>query len=205
MTISSLTPDAHANDTRPRRFSLDSLAGAAACLRAGEVLAYPTEAVFGLGADPANEAAVARIFELKGRPSAVGVLLVAARFEQIAHFIDHAKLPAGAMEAVNASWPGPTTWVFPRSDRVPAWVSGGHDGIALRITAHAPTAALCDAFGGALVSTSANLHGEPPARDVTTVQRYFGAALDALLDAPLGTQTRASAIRDVVTGKWLRT
>ncbi len=205
MTSSSPSPAAPASPDRPRQFDLTEIAEAGACLRAGNVLAYPTEAVFGLGADPLNEAAVARIFALKGRPSTVGVLLVASRFEQIAHLIDPANIPPDAMNAVTATWPGPTTWVFPRSKQVPAWVSGGHDGIALRITAHAPTAALCDAFGGALVSTSANLHGEPPARDVETVRKYFGSALDALLDAPLGTQTRSSAIRDVLTGKWLRT
>lgn len=200
----STAAEAPYSGARPQRFDLGTLDAAADALRQGAVLAYPTEAVYGLGADPDNRAAVEKIFALKGRPATVGVLLIAADFAQVTHLIDHDQLPAGALDPVMASWPGPTTWVFPRSSRVPAWVAGGHQGIALRVTAHAPTAALCRAFGGALVSTSANPHGEPPARSAETVIAYFAERLDAMLDAPLGEQTRSSAIRDVLTGAWLR-
>lgn len=75
------------------------------------------------------------------------------------------------------------TWVFPRSAAVPDWVAGAHAGIALRVTAHEPAAALCHAFGAPLVSTSANPHGQPPARDLATLERYFGERLDGALDA----------------------
>jgi L-threonylcarbamoyladenylate synthase len=185
-------------------YTVDTVDEAAQRLHNGDVLAYPTEAVFGLGADPMNEAAVAGIFALKGRPSSVGVLLVASDFEQIAPLIDLSQVSAEALGRAHASWPGPMTWVFPRSDRVPPWVSGGHTGIALRVSAHAPVSALCQAFGGPIVSTSANLHGQPPALDLATLKTYFGARLDAVLVAPVGNQTRATPIRDVVTGQWLR-
>jgi len=105
---------------------------------------------------------------------------------------------------VQASWPGPNTWIFPRTAAVPAWVAGGHAGIALRVTAHAPAAALCRAYGGALVSTSANPHGSPPARSAATVLDYFGGALDGVLDAPLGGQERPTVIRDALTGAIIR-
>jgi L-threonylcarbamoyladenylate synthase len=108
------------------------------------------------------------------------------------------------MQQARDSWPGPHTWIFPRSAEVPAWVAGTHAGIALRITAHEPAAALCRAFGGALVSTSANPHGEPPARSARTVENYFGDKLDGLLDAPLGGQSNPSVIRDALSGAIIR-
>jgi L-threonylcarbamoyladenylate synthase len=188
----------------PRRFALAELREAAVTLRNGGVVAYPTEAVFGLGCDPHDRAAFERIFALKQRPATQGVLLIAADFAQVIHYVDMAKVPPGVLRQVEASWPGPHTWVFPRSAEVPEWVAGAHAGIALRVTAHAPAAALCRAFGGALVSTSANPHGQPPARDLATVAAYFGEGLDGVLEAPLGTATRPTTIRDALTGAIIR-
>jgi L-threonylcarbamoyladenylate synthase len=187
-----------------RRFTLDALDAAAALLRAGGVLAYPTEAVYGLGCDPHDRAAFEKIFALKQRPATQGVLLIAADFAQVERYIDFARVPDAVLAEVRASWPGPNTWIFPRSADVPDWVAGAHAGIALRITAHAPSAALCRAFGGALVSTSANPHGQPSARSAQAVRDYFGDALDGVLDAPLGGQERPSTIRDALTGAIIR-
>ena len=187
-----------------RRFDLPSVDEAAAVLRDGGVLGYPTEAVFGLGCDPHDRAAFERVFALKGRPATQGVLLIAATFAQVEPYIDLAAVPDAVLEQVRASWPGPNTWVFPRSARVPDWVAGAHAGIALRVTAHEPAAALCRAFGRPLVSTSANPHGEPPARDLPTLERYFGERLDAALDAPLGGLDRPTIIRDALSGAMIR-
>ena len=188
----------------PRTFSLAELDAAAGLLRAGGVLAYPTEAVYGLGCDPHDQAAFARIFALKQRPATQGVLLIAADFAQVERYIDFAQVPAMVLAQVRASWPGPHTWIFPRSAAVPGWVAGAHAGIALRVTAHGPAAELCRAFGGALVSTSANPHGQPPARSAATVADYFGDALDGVLDAPLGAQASPTTIRDALTGAIIR-
>lgn len=188
----------------PQRFVLAELDAAAALLREGGVLAYPTEAVFGLGCDPHNRAAFERLFALKQRPSDQGVLLIAADFAQLERYIELAAVPAEMLRRVRASWPGPYTWIFPRSAAVPAWVAGAHAGIALRVTAHAPAAALCRAFGGALVSTSANPHGHPPARSAQQAADYFADALDAVLDAPLGGQASPTTIRDALTGAMIR-
>lgn len=187
-----------------RSFTLNQLDDAAALLRGGGVLAYPTEAVYGLGCDPHDRQAFERLFALKRRPSTQGVLLIAADFAQVERYIDLDAVPQDVLALVHASWPGPNTWIFPRSAAVPAWVAGAHAGIALRVTAHPPAAALCKAFGDALVSTSANPHGSPPARSAATVATYFGEALDGLLDAPLGGQDRPTAIRDALTGAIIR-
>lgn len=188
-----------------RRYTLAELDIAAASLRGGGVLAYPTEAVFGLGCDPHDRQAFDRIFTLKQRPPTQGVLLIAADFTQIERYVGMTKVPAGVLEQVRASWPGPFTWVFPRSADVPEWVAGAHPGIALRVTAHAPAAALCRAFGGALVSTSANPHGQPPARDLATLTAYFDDTLDGIVDAPLGGAAQPTVIRDALTGAIIRT
>jgi L-threonylcarbamoyladenylate synthase len=187
-----------------QHFDLATLDAAAALLRDGGVLAYPTEAVFGLGCDPHDRAAFERVFALKQRPATQGVLLIAADFGQIERYIDLAAVPEGILRQVCASWPGPHTWIFPRSAAVPDWVAGAHAGIALRITAHEPAAALCRAFGGALVSTSANPHGQPPARAAATVAGYFSDALDGVLEAPLGGQSSPTVIRDALSGAIIR-
>lgn len=187
-----------------RRFTLEEAGAAAALLRAGGVVAYPTEAVFGLGCDPHDHAAFVRLFALKQRPATQGVLLIAADFSQVEAYIDLSAVPATVMRQVRQSWPGPHTWVFPRAASVPPWICGSHSGIALRVTAHAPAAALCRAFGAPLVSTSANPHDEPPARAAATVAGYFGDALDGLLDAPLGGQDHPTTIRDALSGTTVR-
>jgi len=187
-----------------QRFAEGQIDAAAALLRDGGVLAYPTEAVFGLGCDPRNRVAFERLFALKQRPPTQGVLLIAADFAQVACYIDSTAIPADVLAQVQASWPGPHTWILPRAADVPEWIAGAHAGIALRVTAHAPAAALCRAYGGALVSTSANPHGSAPARSAEVVAGYFGDALDGLFDAPLGQQQRPTTIRDALTGATIR-
>ena len=181
-----------------------ALSSAVAALRAGGLVAYPTEAVWGLGCDPYNRTAFERLFALKQRPPTQGVLLIAADFVQVAACIDLDAVPAEALARAQASWPGPRTWVFPRARGMPDWIAGQHAGIALRVTAHAPAAALCRAFGGALVSTSANRHGEPPARTADEVRNAFGDTLDAILAGPTGGLDRPTPIHDVLTGAALR-
>ncbi|MEO7063109.1 MAG: Sua5/YciO/YrdC/YwlC family protein [Dokdonella sp.] len=175
-----------------------------AALHAGGVIAYPTEAVFGLGCDPHDEAACARILALKQRSPSQGMLLIASDFAQIATYIDLDGTPTAAIERAQATWPGPQTWIFPRASDVPAWIAGAHAGIALRVTAHPAAARLCHAFGGALVSTSANRHGEEPARTATAVRAAFGESLDAVLDDAVGGLERPTPIRDAITGESVR-
>ncbi|HEX5304890.1 MAG TPA: Sua5/YciO/YrdC/YwlC family protein [Dyella sp.] len=186
------------------RYGPGEIEGAAALLRAGGVLAYPTEAVFALGCDPQDLAAFERVFALKQRPADQGVLLVAAEFEQIERYLALDQLPEDRLRAVKAGWPGPHTWVFPRAAAAPAWIAGVHEGIAVRVSAHPTVAALCRAFGGAIVSTSANPYEQPPARSPQEVIGYFGDALDGLLAAPLGGVDQPCPIFDASTGAIIR-
>jgi L-threonylcarbamoyladenylate synthase len=181
-----------------------AIAAAVAALRDGGVIAYPTEAVYGLGCDPHDEHAVARLFALKQRPLTQGVLLIAADLAQVEKYIDLPRVPADALARVRATWPGPHTWIFPRAPSTPAWLAGAHTGIALRVTAHAQAAELCRAFGGALVSTSANRHGTPPARSSDEVRAAFADELRYILEGPTGDLQRPTPIRDAITGEQLR-
>ena len=178
------------------------IAAAAAALRRGAVIAYPTEAVYGLGCDPSDADAVARLFALKQRPATQGVLLIAADFAQVEKFIGAA--PEAAIARARASWPGPQTWVLPRSAQTPPWLAGAHAGIALRVTAHPLAAQLCRAFGAAIVSTSANRHGQPPARTAADVRSAFGDELAYILDGPTGGLERPTPIRDAIVGEIIR-
>lgn len=180
----------------------NSIANAVEALRRGGVIAYPTEAVWGLGCDPLNEHAVDRVFVLKQRPRSVGVLLIASNVDQIKDWV--ADVPEDAMARAMATWPGPHTWIFPRSARVPAWVSGGLSGVALRVTAHPVAAALCDAWGGPLVSTSANRHGHAPSRSEKELEDAFGESLDAIVSGELGGLEQPTPIRDAISGAVVR-
>lgn len=178
------------------------LAAALQALRDDGVVACPTEAVWGLSCDPDSEQAVQRLLALKHRPVAKGLILVAASASQLGFLL--ADLPAEQRRTLEASWPGPSTWLVPHRGRVPPWVSGAHATVAVRVTDHPQMAALCRAFGGPLVSTSANPSGAQPPRHRFQVLRYFGATLDQVLPGQVGGADRPSRIRDLATGATLR-
>lgn len=178
------------------------LRAAAAALYAGGVIACPTEAVWGLSCDPFNEAAVTRLLQLKDRPVEKGLILVAACEQQFEFLL--ARLTAAQRGTVSASWPGPATWLIPHGGAVPPWISGSHDTVAVRVSDHPALAALSRAFGGPLVSTSANPAGARPARALFQVRNYFGAELDGVLPGRLGAQGRPTVIRDLATGEIIR-
>lgn len=175
---------------------------AAAAIRAGGIVAYPTEGVWGLGCDPANAAAVRRLIALKGRPAAKGLILLAADMLQLEPWL--APLPTDVRSRLKATWPGPVTWVVAAAASCPTWLTGGRATLAVRVTAHAPARALAAAAGSAIVSTSANPSGESPSMSAADVRRRFGAALAALLAGPLGGLGGPTEIREAATGRVLR-
>lgn len=171
-------------------------------LAAGDVIAYPTEAVWGLGCEPLNEHACLKLMLLKQRDVSKGVILIASDFEQLAPYL--ADVPQKNLNAALATWPGPATWIVPASARVPRWLTGGRDTLAVRVTAHPVASALCRTYGGALVSTSANVSGRPPARSALQVRTQLGHGLAYVLAGELGGRSAPTPIRDLMTGKLLR-
>ncbi|NLJ11746.1 MAG: threonylcarbamoyl-AMP synthase [Gammaproteobacteria bacterium] len=170
-------------------------------VRQGAVIAYPTEAVWGLGCDPFNATAVTRLLALKERPMHKGLILVAADIEQLAWLLEG--LSDSALAQLKQSWPGPNTWLVPHHDRVPEWISGEHDTVAVRVSAHPLVVQLCAATGP-LVSTSANPSGLLPAKSRLRIEQYFHGQLDAVLSGELGQHSKPSTIRDLRSGKVLR-
>ena len=168
-------------------------------LQQGGVIAYPTEAVFGLGCDPLNETAVMRLLSLKQRSIDKGLILIASDFSQVANFLlplnDPQKKYTQASE---------TTWIFPAKENAPKWITGSFDSIAVRITKHPPIKQLCQSFGSALISTSANLSGQQPAKTSNEVIAQFKESLDGVLDREVGVLLKPTEIRDSVSGKVIR-
>ncbi|MCB1559519.1 MAG: Sua5/YciO/YrdC/YwlC family protein [Xanthomonadales bacterium] len=177
---------------------------AARCLRDGGVIAYPTEAVWGLGCDPFDMIALERLLTIKQRSADKGLIVIAADIEQLRPLLDMDALPATRLAEVEASWPGPNTWLMPCRDDLPFSLRGDNPRLAVRVSAHAPVIALCRAFGGPVVSTSANLSGEEPARRRKDLSAALLSQLDAVMDGETGERPRPSTIRDALDGRVLR-
>lgn len=177
---------------------------AATILHSGAIVAYATEAVWGMGCDPFDETAVLRLLALKQRSVDKGLIVIAASIDQLKPLIDFGKLPTERLTEVLSTWPGPHTWVMPAEATVPKWITGTHDGIAVRITSHQCVIALCDAFGGPLVSTSANRAGAPAPTTLEAFDPTLCASMDAIVPGATGTRARPSSIRDALTGASLR-
>lgn len=182
--------------------SATDLAPALSALRAGEVIACPTEAVWGLSCDPDNDEALAHLMRMKQRDPAKGVILVAASIQQFQPWL--AQLPLALHAPLAASWPGPNTWLVPDNGRSHGLVRGAHECVALRVTDHPVMKALCEAFGGPLVSTSANRAGEPPAMSAAEVTAIFGDEVAQVVEGALGGNANPSTIRDLATGNVMR-
>ena len=176
----------------------NALQHAARILKQGGIVAYATEYCFGLGCDPFNRNAVLRLLRLKRRPVKKGLIVLAADTEQLAPYLVDIPPP------VAASWPGPHTWLLLPRPGVPGWITGRHNKIAARVTAHAQAAALCQAAGMAIISTSANRAGEVPARSDREVARRFGKQVDCILSGHVGAARRPTPIRDAETGRLIR-
>lgn len=174
---------------------------AARCLRRGGIIAYPTEAVYGLGCTPLDRQAVARLLTIKRRDLSKGLILIAASLDQLTPFI--AFLPEQQMQPVLKSWPGPNTWLLPAANNTPRWLTGGRNTIAVRVTKHPLAAGLCHAFEGAIVSTSANLSGYSPAKNALEV-RLRCPGTDAILHGSTGSSSQPTTIRDALTGEVIR-
>lgn len=182
-----------------------SITAAAAALARGDIVAYPTEAVYGLGCDPMNPDAVAALWQLKQRPEAMGLILVASDWSQLAPFV--APLSAAESTRLHRHWPGAHTWVVPAAPSAPRWLTGGRDSLAVRVSAHSVVRALCDAFAGALVSTSANIHGQAPLLQADAVALTFAECTHfaGVVVGALGGQQRPTPIQELLTGQWIRT
>ncbi len=171
-------------------------------LRKGGIIAYPTEAVYGIGCDPFKEKSVLRLLSLKQREIEKGLLLIASHWSQLEILVE--PIATSQLEVVKSTWPGPTTWVFPATKQVPFWISGKHRTIAVRITNHPLVRSLCDGFQGPIISTSANPAGQAPAKTAEQVRNYFNDKIKFILEGDVGGLESPTPIRDAITGQFFR-
>jgi len=180
---------------------LRDMASIHAHLRAGGVIAYATESCYGLGCDPRNIDAIKKILRLKRRPWHKGLIVVASELGQLRQLIR--PLTAEQHALTQQYWPGPYTFLLPRSQRTPNVLSGRHAKLAVRLSAHPDVQRLCTALGMALVSTSANRAGFKPIKTARECAQQFGAEV-MVLPGRIGRRKRPSVIMDIDTREILR-
>ena len=185
------------SDSEPTKTALSSL-------QQGDVILYPTEAVYGLGCDPMNQSAVQALLAIKQRPVEKGLILIADNYGQLLPYVADQKIPMDKRTDIFSQLPGAITWVMPASATTPKWLTGEFDSIAVRVTAHPTVKRLCQEFGGPIVSTSANLSGQQPVTSIAQGQETFGDQIGFYVDEPLGGALQPSIIKDAMTGKILR-
>jgi L-threonylcarbamoyladenylate synthase len=159
----------------------DALSRAAALVRGGGIVAYPTDTLYGLAADPRSAAAIAQLYRIKGRPVELAIPLIAADIAQLEDA--GAVLIGRTRRLAQACWPGPLTLVVPAWPQLDARVSAGLGTVAVRVPDHAVARLLAEACGCPITSTSANRSGGPPTSLPDDVRRAFGGELDGLMDA----------------------
>ncbi len=143
---------------------------AARALAGGGLVLHATEGVWGLACNPFDPEAVGRLLDLKGRSPARGLILIGADATFFAPELS--AIAASVRRTVEASWPGPETWILP-NQRFPYWITGDHAGVAVRVPGHAQARSLAAAFGQPLVSTSANPSGRPAPTSALRARRSF--------------------------------
>ena len=170
-------------------------------LRKGGVVAHASEGVWGIACDPLDAAAVGKVLAIKGRDAAKGLVLIAGH---ACHFkVEIASLDEATRERVLASWPGAVTWVV-ANHRFDDWITGGRGTVAIRVPGHEQARALAASFGRAIVSTSANRAGAPPALTANEVEQRLGGEIDFVLPGAVGGRRGASRIIDAASGEVLR-
>jgi L-threonylcarbamoyladenylate synthase len=166
----------------------------------GSILAYPTEAIYGLGCDPFNQKAVDAIYQLKGREAHKACIVLISNWAQLFSLIT--PISQTQLAQVKATWPGFVTWVFFKSPELPSWLGDAQGAIAIRMSAHPIAHAL--SLNNPIISTSANLSGHPPAKTVSNLIEQFPKGIDAVVQGSLGDAQQPSPIFDVRNGQLLR-
>lgn len=172
-------------------------------LKQDQVVAYPTEAVFGLGCNPNSRTAVEKLLALKQRPQEKGLILVAPDLHFLLPFIDERQLMPQHWQRLQAEYDRPITWAVPAHTATPDFLSGRFRSIAVRLCRHPAVQLLCEQSGFALTSTSANLSGLPPCKTANDVRTQFGVHFP-VLDMEVGKALNPSEIRDLLTDQLFR-
>ena len=175
---------------------------AAEVVRQGGVIAYPTEAVFGLGCDPDNEKAIQDILDLKQRSADKGLIIIASEIKQLEAYVD--TIPDTLWQKVMSTWPGPVTWLMPARPSISKLLTGQHNTIAVRVTGHPVARAICEQLTKPIVSTSANKTNRLPALSVEDIYDQFDGQVSCVVGGEVDTRSKPSEIRDLLSDKIIR-
>ncbi len=167
---------------------------AGARIQAGGLVAFPTESFYGLGADALDPAAVARVFEVKGRPDDKPLLVLVDSIDMAAELA--AAIPDGVRALMARHWPGALTLVLRASAHVPAGLTGGTGTVGVRLPGHAVARALVAAVARPVTAPSANPNAAPPPRTAGDVRGYFGGRVELILDGGATAGGAASTVAD---------
>lgn len=169
----------------------------------GQLIAYPTEAVFGLGCDPDNHDAIRKLLKLKQRPIEKGLILVASTYSQLLPYVKDSDIPMDKRTEIFSSWPGPITWLLPKAPSLSDLVTGGSSLVAVRVSGHPVVHAICQELGKPIISTSANLSGQNPAKNAAQIKEQFADKV-LLIEGTVGGANNPSTIKNGLTGEILR-
>lgn len=160
----------------------EQITAAIACLQKGDVVAFPTETVYGLGADISHPQAIQKIFDIKGRPTNHPLIVHFARLAELEFWAEY--VPAAALTLAEQFWPGPLTLILPKSKHIPYSVTGGQDTVGLRIPSHPVALKLLEKLGSykAIAAPSANRFGFVSPTSAEHVKKEFGDRIDIILD-----------------------
>lgn len=161
-------------------------------LKKGGIVAYPTETLYGLAVDPANEQAIAALFALKRRERHKPLSLLVSSLEQLSSLVSSVPKPYARL--IDAFWPGPLTLVFPARKKLSSTLTGGEDTIAIRISSHPVAQQLCSRWGGAITATSANVSGETALVTAAQVADALGEQVSFILDGGTSPGGKGSTI-----------
>ncbi len=170
----------------------------------GGIIAYPTEAVFGLGCDPDNDAAVKKLLSIKQRSVSKGLILLATDYAQLLPYIDDDAISPDERYRVLSRWPDAMTQVLPANKNISPLLCGKFDSIAVRVTDHVDVVALCQQIKKPIVSTSANIAGGKAATTWQQVDILFGDKIDFIIKSETSGLAKPSTIINGLTGKTLR-
>ena len=174
---------------------LNELDKAFAALDNGGVVVFPTDTLYGLGADVFSLPALQRIFAIKGRPAELALPVLVAGLDQV----ESVALPMSnqAQELAERFWPGPLTLVMRRSPELPDLVTGGADTVAVRMPAHRIPLALARRLGRPITGTSANLSGQPDLLDLDSIENQLGNLVDYIIRSGPPPEGTGSTVVDI--------
>ena len=175
---------------------------AAQHIASGQLIAYPTEAVYGIGCNPADEAAVKAVLDLKARDANKGFIVIASSLNQLDDYM--ATPTAEERKTITDAWPGPVTFVVKAKAGLSPLLTGDRPTLAVRVSSHPVVQALCLACGHALISTSANISGTPALTSANAVNDAFNGRIAGVVSGALGNLKSATPIFSLSTGEQLR-